>query len=903
MTMKRRNIIYGVVCALFCFICLSCSDETENAFASTETGLILQINAGQNTFTRADGTTSSAESAWDNVIHYLDVFIFDSGTGQLVPNCYFHFGDGPNNIVDPVCLISGNWKKRFQDHKTCDVYVIANLHIHSSGNNTASETDLGKIQTLSDLQQLVDEYKNIYQPVSQDSKMPFTMSGYRIGWKPAESSNVYTIPVELTRLAAKIEISLDLQFTDQTTEINGTTYQYPTNTDIGQLQYSVHNYATNALVLPGNDDTFEYSMASAAETNLKFVDTDNSGKSVPKIIAYTYPTEWTDDILKETYVILNAQLRSANPINGAYQYLDNYYKIPLRLSTDENKKLKRNHWYKVKAKITAKGNATPDEPVEVKNVQYEVAPWYDTKIDINGDTPLYLELSEYDVVMRNVDTYDLTFASSSQIVKAPTDVTSQKAEIEIKEIYYKNKYGKKIDLKNDENIIDNTYLSVEGGLNGHLVIHSPIPVNKTIRYITLTVKNAQYVESNSGTHSCIKTVTIKQYPLEYITGISGLYSYLDEDKYTGAWPRNSSNTILSYLEYSGDNYVYNGTIQEKIIHGFNSTISGLDGKIGNKVDMKSKFYVQNNDGEGRIFRIDYSYVETYEQVSSLQDLEKNAPVYVRKYMLKEKQTDDDVLVPENEEKKYQITVTEQKGGDYIKKDDEYIQVQEGTRDYTIERKSNKNGTYIDVYGKTTDTDKSNYIYYAYYKDLPLSYYLEDNGTASNNQMYHVVITSTSGDYQLGRPIMKKDTDNEEIVDPNNLDNDNLVSPSFMLASQLGNSSTINWEEAKNQCKNYVEVGINGEVYDDWRLPTAAEINIIIKYQTDPKVNTKDDKAVMDYVLNYAGQSTPDYWVSRYNYSMQIPENGEGTLHAGKENLGSNRRVRCVRDFHVGEPTE
>ena len=308
--MKKRNIIYSIVCTLFCFICFSCSDEKGNPLASsTETGLTLQINAGQNTFTRADGTTSSAESAWANVIHYLDVFIFDSGTGQLVPNCYFHFGDGSKKIVDPVCLISGNWKNRFQDHETCDIYVIANLHIHSSGNKTASETELEQNQTLSDLQQLVDEYKNIYQSVSQDSKMPFTMSWYRMGWEPAKSSNVYTIPVELTRLAAKIEISLDLKFTTDQTTINGTTYQYPTNDDIGQLQYSVHNYATNARVLPGNDDTFGYTIASAAETSLKFKDTDDSGNSVPKIIAYTYPTEWSNDILKETYVILNAQLK------------------------------------------------------------------------------------------------------------------------------------------------------------------------------------------------------------------------------------------------------------------------------------------------------------------------------------------------------------------------------------------------------------------------------------------------------------------------------------------------------------------------------------------------------------------------------------------------------------------
>lgn len=641
---------------------------------------------------------------------------------------------------------------------------------------------------------------------------------------------------------------------------------------------NVLSSAKNARVLPGNDDTFGYTIASAPETSLKFMDTDNSDNSVPKIIAYTYPTEWSNDILKETYVILNAQLKSTTDQGRVPQYMNNYYKIPLRLSTDDNKKLERNHWYKVKATITAKGNATPDEPVEVTNVQYEVAPWYDTNIDINGDTPLYLELSEYDVVMRNVDTYDLTFASSSQIVK---DLTSQKAEIEITEIYYKNKYGKKIDLTNDQDIMNNTYLSVEEGLNGHLVIHSPIPVNKTIRYITLTVKNAQYNESDQGTHSCIKTVTIKQYPLEYITGIAGLYSYLDEN--TGAWP-----TGLYQLNYDSravdkntePQYTINQSLENSAI------VKGLNGHIGDNKEMKSKFYVENNNSEGRIFRIDLSYLKDYEKV----------PAGTGKY--------NNVYTYEGKEKgNYTITATESAWGDYIRDDKgNYIEKNvDGKGGYTLEIKNaGKNKGYYSHsyisqpggnYINTKDTDFT----------PNLVYYLEDNGTASNNQMYHVVITSTSGDYQLGRPIMKKDTDNKDIVDPNNLDNDKLVSPSFMLASQLGNSSTISWEDAKNQCKNYVEVGINGEVYDDWRLPTAAEINIIIKYQTDDKVNTKDNRAVMDYVLNYEGQSNPDYWVSRSNYFMHIPPSGEGTLQGGSSD--AEHRVRCVRDFHVGEPTE
>lgn len=789
MTMKERNIIYSFICALFCFIALSCSDETENAFESMETGLILQINTGENTFTRADETsTSSTESSLDNTIRCLDVFIFDSETGYLVEDCYFHFGDGTSDIINTVCLISGNWKNRFLGHETCDVYVVANLHIFTTGENVEEgKAVLSNIRNLSSLKQLVDKYESIYMPVSIDSKMPFSMSGYCLDWQPSLSPNIYTISVELERLAAKIEISLDMQFEYTETEINGKKYNYPTNEDIGQLQYSVHNYATNALVLSGNDDTFEYDVASSSETNIKFVDKDNEGKSVPKIIAYTYPTEWTNDILKETYIIFNAQLKAIDET----EYMNNYYKIPLRLSNDENKMLERNHWYKVKATISEKGNATPDKPVELTNVRYEVAPWNDINIDINGDTPMYLELSEYDVVMRNVDTYDLTFASSSQIVKDEAD--NENAFIEIEEIYYYNKNGKKIEIT-DTDILDNTYLSVEGSLNGHLLIHSPIPENKTIRYITLTVKNTQYNEDDPGTDSCIKTVTIKQYPLEYITGIAGLYSYLINDiykRYNQKWP-SSLNTIGG------------GTISEIIQ-------DGLDGHIGNdltnsnnykdRVYMKSKFYLEDNS---KIYRIDYSY------------------------------------------------------------------------------------------------DEDNYY--------------RENTDAHNNRMYHVVISSTSPDYTLARPIMTNDSkeinnaweksdDPRQIVDPNNAENEDLVSPSFMLASQLGNTDMVTWKEAKEQCKNYVEVDNNKEVYDDWRLPTAAEIGILIKYQSDIKVNTGNDYGVMDNILNSEDkdETNPYYWVSSDNKYVLVKR-----TYNKNEQLKNDRdkcRVRCVRDFHVGEPTE
>ena len=36
--------------------------------------------------------------------------------------------------------------------------------------------------------------------------------------------------------------------------------------------------------------------------------------------------------------------------------------------------------------------------------------------------------------------------------------------------------------------------------------------------------------------------------------------------------------------------------------------------------------------------------------------------------------------------------------------------------------------------------------------------------------------------------------------------------------------------AASHCKEYVEVAKDGTVYDDWRLPTKAEIEIIARFQ-------------------------------------------------------------------------
>ena len=164
-----------------------------------------------------------------------------------------------------------------------------------------------------------------------------------------------------------------------------------------------------------------------------------------------------------------------------------------------------------------------------------------------------------------------------------------------------------------------------------------------------------------------------------------------------------------------------------------------------------------------------------------------------------------------------------------------------------------------------------------------------DGTFNNPRMYHVHVTATSADYIVARPRLDSDGFTESTSE-----NTRLVSPSFMIASQLGATNIPGGfggfggsikelpggiDQAKRHCELYVEVGADGQVYDDWRLPTAAEIDIIIKHQ-----HASD---AMAEVLSG----------SRYYCAYNI-ENGQ-PIHT-KSSEGGNSgscHVRCIRDAY------
>lgn len=136
---------------------------------------------------------------------------------------------------------------------------------------------------------------------------------------------------------------------------------------------------------------------------------------------------------------------------------------------------------------------------------------------------------------------------------------------------------------------------------------------------------------------------------------------------------------------------------------------------------------------------------------------------------------------------------------------------------------------------------------------------------NNNQMYVVQITETDGTYVIGHGTS---------------DNDDMVSPAFMLASQLGVVTIRNssFDMAKNHCDKYIEVNTDKKKYTDWRLPTPSEVKVICKYQNNKNQDVMSEVLKRQY-----------YWT----------RNGKKTL-ANSQDGSSQGFIRCVRDLSPDE---
>ena len=174
----------------------------------------------------------------------------------------------------------------------------------------------------------------------------------------------------------------------------------------------------------------------------------------------------------------------------------------------------------------------------------------------------------------------------------------------------------------------------------------------------------------------------------------------------------------------------------------------------------------------------------------------------------------------------------------------------------------------------------------YYENSYIRSFYDDTSfdNLKNNRMYIIQVSSTKDSkYNIAHPNIDKST---------GYTNDEVVSPAFMIASQLGavRSANFNQSRAKTHCETYREVKKENDkqvIYDGWRLPTKTEIQFIVDFQQESYKNNKGKtKQPIKPVLEGANYYTLN----------------DKTVATGVES-GDEVFVRCVRDLTPAQVEE
>lgn len=224
---------------------------------------------------------------------------------------------------------------------------------------------------------------------------------------------------------------------------------------------------------------------------------------------------------------------------------------------------------------------------------------------------------------------------------------------------------------------------------------------------------------------------------------------------------------------------------------------------------------------------------------------------------------------------------------------------------------------------STNATNGESVIYQYYYNNPINVFWHDNDwnlqlytdwsflggspvtvNLNNARIYHLHMTSTNdmtlpgnsadssdSEYRLGIP--QTDSNGYTV---NTADNNKLVSPSLMVASQLGCTKAWgNRSEVEQHCKQYVEKTAAGVVYDDWRLPTRAEMNVLTYYQRPGTTADPNPSVVKQTFRAYwywcaDGPYKNKYGISTYDFGSE-----GGTDWGGYSTSQNEPAVRCVRD--------
>lgn len=700
-----------------------------------------------------------------------------------------------------------------------------------------------------------------------------------------------------------------------------------------RAKYYFYKLPSSTFVLPNEQKLVDLQLITTATMDAPQADNDNPGTEQVfkwqeniasddnvdvQVLGYTYAHQWSDvDLTNETSLILNIPLwyreeDESNPNRtdeGIAPAPNSWYKVPL----SKDKIFERNKCYVVNITINAVGATNRSDAIELRDIEYATLEWQDVGIDVGNEDnrPAYLELNTDLVEMYNVnfDNSSLSFSSSSPITSVVLkDVYKQNEDgtfsvaTDSYSAYYINKFGLKTNLSSTVRASVSA-TAEQGVLNGGINILSPIlPTTEQERELALeALGEAPTLPTEVAEPSG------KPDPNDYLGEENG-YPTENERPTASAAIYNSNDRTFTVYRYNETTGTFQSRTDTCTRNGrFNYTYSWSNGSWTD-IETPADYVTAVNAWAAQ--HPEYlEYLKALEAYNAYQAaktaIENSGSAEESHYntvrYLEFEVTNEQGLKATFRVMQYPVI--------YITNQLCWFSYRDDFGGTSYLNRGNSGivcATFNNGWGYSTDYNASNHFFASKvaqnYNEqtgaCTLSYYQWNNNAVStpgssgntNAHYYHVHVTASSPTYTIGIP--RIDANGYTV---NSADNEKLVSPSFMIASQLGavwsGKTGYDRDDAAYHCSQYVEVyrlaayeegalstTINGEtVYykelRDWRLPTAKEIQIIVDHQ---------EGEAMDIVLG-GGRY---YSAGTAQYTSTGQDDNDETIY-----------TRCIRDAY------
>lgn len=825
------------------------------------------------TVTRAE-TVPAEETLNENLLVSLDVFVANAGEDDIINQ--WHLTTPSSTIESTVkSLLVNYWEKRTNIRKGSyyDVYVAAN-----------NEATKASVETVTDLMALSVTDANIIQRYKVDAgtsaDSPFTpektfvMDGKINNWTPDNDADEQVFEVDMKRAAAKIQINVgfDQDFLDRLiyrydqaqyendgtlvwTDAAGNALADGAEKVFKDEPHQIHvtgtpawryvNFSKSAPIFTDGALDAETEQDKRIFRQNMFFNALNSIDGEDKsfsITTYSYPMAWEKSLAinDAPFVMISVRFDEYDETNGEWKANYYYYRIPV---CDESTitSLDRNKIYIVNATIDSYGSVGDNVEQEV-TLEYEVMDWLNDAADNSN------------VIGKPLDFLMVSPLNFNLYGDGAESVTLDAHSPNGKRVLVKDVVVTWIDANGQERHDKVNGLQTVPGeaTDGKITVSSTVMPNHAVKTITFTV----YLEGHEN--DMAHTVTIKHFPVENIQNFAGSWSSRWKPSLTRTgesttdlsvamtWDSyeteiTGSGQYVSYSVYQSDPDNIERTYEDSFLvrpnwwnNSYNNNTSEENAYQGN-----DGYYYWRTGGLGiytyhraRYERLQNTYYRTVEGENSWVEWGNTAAQNRNKYNLSS-------------------------DGNFIAK------VFYNGDIYPIGYSSNNNWA-------TTRGNRNGNSYTYREGDTQIRQTSRNLSSLSNNHMYVVQISSTSDKYILGKPILGNPSDAQS--------SDDVVSPAFMIASQLGAVSPFdNGYDAAVHCRSYMEVGTDGTRYTGWRLPTASEIAVIADRQNDPNYNP-------DVITEVLGG---DYY---YNLA------GGRSFVKGKDQSDTYTYVRCVRDL-------